>query len=73
MRTKKERAEHFTIKKLNAPSIQTVDPIIMNSIDDSIDLPIGSVFQSMNESLSNRPIFEEGVKIDISLINLEAL
>ena len=67
MRTKKEQAEYNTIKKLNAPSVQTIDT---NSISEKAD---SSIFQTENESLSNRPVLEEGIKIEPSYINLESL
>jgi len=73
MRTKKEQTEHNTIEKLNAPSVQTIDTTAMNSISEGASSSLASVFQAENESLSNRPVLEEGIKIEPSHINLESL
>lgn len=73
MRTKKEIAEHAAIEKLNAPSVQTIGSADMNNISEGAGSSLASVFQAENESLSNRPVLEEGIKIEPSQLNLESL
>jgi len=68
---KKEKQEQLFIEELNAPSIKTIDSETMQKIGSISS--VASIFQAENESLSNRPVFEEGVKIEPSHINISAL